>query len=146
MGKTIGTGGGKAFHLEMQVRDHELDQYGVVNNSVYNNYLEHARHEFLIQVGMDAAEVAASGRSLALSKLTVHYRISLRSRDKFQIVVRISEISGARVMFHQTILRDSDRALMLEAWAEAVFLDDRGRPMRVAQEHREAFQPYLEIT
>ena len=35
------------YSLEMTVRDYECDLQGVVNNAVYQNYLEHARHEYL---------------------------------------------------------------------------------------------------
>ena len=35
------------FRTEMHVRDYELDIQSIVNNSVYQNYLEHARHEYI---------------------------------------------------------------------------------------------------
>ena len=134
----------KEYQLEMQVRDYELDQYGVVNNSVYNNYLEHTRHEFLITVGIDAAEVASSGRSLALSRLSLHYRASLRSKDRFRVTLAVSVLSGARVEFLQIIRRMPDETVMLEARAEAVFLDEHGRPQRVTPDHKAAFMPYFD--
>lgn len=31
------------FSIEMEARDYELDLQGIVNNSVYQNYIEHAR-------------------------------------------------------------------------------------------------------
>ena len=133
-----------AFTLNLQVRDYELDQYGVVNNAVYSQYLEHARHEFLIAMGLDAAQVARSGRSLALSEIHVVYRISLRSRDLFAVTSRISEVRGARVTFAQAIYRAGETRPALQATAVAVFVDERGRPQRVEGELRAMFEKHLE--
>ena len=43
------------FELDMQVRDYECDIQGIVNNAVYQNYLEHCRHKFLQMAGFDFA-------------------------------------------------------------------------------------------
>ena len=49
------------FTLELAVRDYECDLQGVVNNAVYQNYLEHARHEYLKSIGIDFAALTAQG-------------------------------------------------------------------------------------
>lgn len=133
----------KVFSLDFAVRDYELDQYGVVNNSVYLNYLEHTRHEFLIALGIDPAAVARSGRALALSEIHVAFRSSLRSRERFRVELTIGELRGARVAMQQRIVSGPDERLVLEATAVAAFLDERGRPTRIAPEHRDAFAPFL---
>ena len=134
----------KQFVLDFQVRDTELDQYGVVNNAMYQVYLEHTRHEFLIGVGIDAAAVAGEGRSLALSAINIRFLAPLRSRDLFQVGLTISRLTGARVEFHQQILKADGKTRILEAWAEAAFLDERGRPIRLPGLFRSGVEPYLE--
>jgi YbgC/YbaW family acyl-CoA thioester hydrolase len=133
----------QVFSLDLEVRDYELDQYGVVNNAVYLRYLEHTRHEFLITLGIDPAAVARSGRSLALSEIHVAYRSSLRSRDAFQVRLRVKAITGARVSFEQIIDTHPGARRVVEAEAVAVFLDERGRPTRLDPEHKRLFAQYL---
>ncbi|MCP4188209.1 MAG: acyl-CoA thioesterase, partial [Gammaproteobacteria bacterium] len=46
-----------SHQLEFKVRDYECDMQAVVNNGVYQNYLEHARHDFLHSKGINFAEL-----------------------------------------------------------------------------------------
>jgi len=129
--------------LDLTVRTYELDQYGVVNNAVYQNYLELARAELLAQVGVDTAAVARGGRALALSELLLKFRRPLVSGDAFQVRTHIAELTGVRAVFAQQVLRMPDETVMLDARAEAVFLDERGRPMRIAPEIKAALSEFL---
>lgn len=133
----------RELRLDLTVRTYELDQYGVVNNAVYQNYLELARAELLAQVGVDTAAVARGGRALALSELRLTFRRPLVSGDAFQVRTHLAELTGVRAVFAQQIVRMPDETLMLDARAEAVFLDGRGRPMRIAPEVKAALAEFL---
>ena len=54
------------FSVEITVRDYECDQQGIVNNAIYLNYLQHARHEFGRSVGLDWLELNEQGIDLVI--------------------------------------------------------------------------------
>lgn len=114
--------------LTLAVRDYECDLQGVVNNSVYMNYLEHARHEFLKSRGVDFAEVTASGIHLVVVKAELEYRASLTSGDNFSVRTRVEQEGRLKFVFLQEILRTLDQALMLKARITTTALNERGRP------------------
>lgn len=118
----------KMFDLELKVRDYECDMDHVVNNAVYLNYLEHARHEFLIGMGLHFGELSKQGVSLVVTRIEADFRASLTSGDTFLVRTSFSRKGRIRLLFNQTIFRRSDNRLMLSAIVTGTALNARGRP------------------
>ena len=117
-----------SFTLEMAVRDYECDLQGVVNNAVYQNYLEHARHEYLKSVGIDFAALAAQGINLVVTRVEIDYRLSLTSGDRFVVEVRPERLSKVRIGFRQDIRRLPDGREVVNALVIGTALNAKGRP------------------
>ena len=111
----------------MEVRDYELDMQGVVNNAVYQNYIEHARHLFLKASGLDFAEITRSGIHLVVTRVELDYLAPLKSGDRFVVTVAMEQISRLRWGFRQEILRQPESKPMLRALVVGTSLDERGR-------------------
>lgn len=118
----------EVFSLEMAVRDYECDLQAVVNNAVYQNYLEHARHEFLKSVGIDFAALSAQGINLVVTRIEIDYKTSLVSGDRFLVEVRPERISPVRIGFRQDIYRLPDRKPVIRALVTGTALNAKGRP------------------
>lgn len=116
------------FSLEMAVRDYECDLQGVVNNAVYQNYLEHARHEYLKTIGIDFAALTAQGINLVVTRIEIDYKTSLASGDRFVVEVRLERISPVRIGFRQDIYRLPDRKVVVKALVTGTALNAKGRP------------------
>ena len=101
------------FEIEFKVRDYECDMAGIVNNSVYLNYLEHARHEFIKTIGLGFKEMLEEGIVTVVARADLSYKTSLRSGDLFVIKIRV-EHSGVRYIFYQDIYRLPDYKLCLK--------------------------------
>ena len=114
--------------LEFKVRDYECDMQGVVNNGVYQNYLEHARHEFLQAEGINFAQVTASGINLVVVRAQLDYRKSLVSNDRFVVRSLLRRVSRLRFEFRQDIFRLPDEELMLNALITGTAVNRNGRP------------------
>lgn len=114
--------------LELKVRDYECDLQGHVNNAVYQNYLEHARHEFLLGCGIDFAALAAEGINLVVIRAELDYKLPLRSGDRFRITTQVEQLSPVRFAFRQSILRLPDEKPAVVGRILGTALNRRGRP------------------
>ena len=116
------------FKVDFKVRDYECDLQGIVNNSVYFNYLEHARHEFLYAQGVDFAQLAKDKINLVVLRSEMDYKQSLKPGDAFYVVVEPQRISRLKFAFKQTIIRKQDEKVMLNALVIGTSVNAQGRP------------------
>ena len=111
------------YELEFKVRDYELDFQGVVNNSNYQHYLEHARHEFLKTRGGSMSALHDAGVDPMVSKITIEYKSPLRGGDEFVVGVNMVR-EGAKLVFLQDIHNLANDRLVVKARVEVICLKD----------------------
>ena len=123
----------KEFELQFSVRDYELDTQGVVNNSVYQNYLEHARHEYLKSIGLNFNELHQNGTDAVVHKIELVYKKPLMGDDRFVVRTHAKQSGNVRFIFYQNIYRLPDNEPVLEGVITGVFMKN-GRPIRPPEE------------
>lgn len=116
------------YEIEMMVRDYECDMQGIVNNAVYQNYLEHCRHEFLNEVGLNFEQLCRDGIDAVVTRIEIDYRVPLKSRDEFLVRLGMHKQGRLRFVFDQSIVRKADEKTVLEAQVTGV-ITRSGKPV-----------------
>ena len=98
------------FKLTDKVRDYECDLQGVVNNSNYQHYMEHTRHEFLESLGENFGAMHEKGIDAFVARVDIQFKNSLRSGDRYTSCLNVYK-KGVKLVFEQDIYRESDGAL-----------------------------------
>lgn len=73
------------YSREDKVRDSEVDMHQGVNNSIYLQYLQHARHEFLRARG-----VAIDIHVPVVMEAHVKYQAFLTANDRYRVDIRVT--------------------------------------------------------
>ena len=111
------------FKLTDKVRDYECDLQGVVNNSNYQHYMEHTRHEFLESLGENFGKMHEKGVDGFVSRVEIQYKTSLKSGDSY-ISCLTAYKKGVKLVFEQDIYRASDNALATKGIVESVIVEN----------------------
>jgi acyl-CoA thioester hydrolase len=120
------------FNLDFVVRDYELDLQGIVNNSVYQNYMEHCRHEFIKSRGVDFARLHHDeGIDPVVVRIEIDYKRPLTSGDRFSVKLNIGFEGRMKMIFWQDIYRE-DGTLMTQGKITAAILKNF-RPIPVPE-------------
>lgn len=90
------------FQIEMAVRDYECDMQGIVNNAIYQNYMEHTRHEFIKTLGLNFTELCEQGIDVVVARIEIAFKNSLRGDDRFISCVKLKN-EGIKYIFDQAI-------------------------------------------
>jgi acyl-CoA thioester hydrolase len=111
-----------------------------VNNAVYLNYLEFARHEYLRDIGFPLEELSAEGFSMLVAEISIRYRKPAGPDDELTILtspIKRTKISGVLV---QKIFHGDDE--IADAAVKWVCVDSLGKPAPLPEKyHREGLDP-----
>ena len=110
------------FKLTIKVRDYECDLQGVVNNSNYQHYMEHTRHEFLESFGENFGAMHEKGVDAFVSRVDIQFKTSLRSGDSCISCLNMKK-EGPKLVFYQDIYRASDLVLAAKGKVEIVVVE-----------------------
>ncbi|MBQ3656099.1 MAG: acyl-CoA thioesterase [Bacteroidales bacterium] len=118
------------FELEFKVRDYECDLQGIVNNAVYQNYLEHTRHEFLRSANNDFAEMHRQGINPVVIKSELEYKAPLTSGDEFVVKLALRRINYVKFQFIENIYMKGTNKLVLNGLITCA-VTMNGRPVKI---------------
>ena len=121
------------FEQKFEVRDSEIDMFGVVNNSIYLTYLQHTRHSFFKKISIDFASLGAKGWNPVVTRIDVRYKKPLKSGDRFVVKFAVANIKRVKFQFIQKIFliapsSEEESTEMLEAFVEGTTISPEGRP------------------
>ncbi len=116
----------------LTVRSYECDSYAHVNNAVYLNYLEVARHEMLEALGMDYEAMRSAGFGLVVAQIDIRYRRPAVAGDVLTIMSHATKRLRVGGIIAQRILRSEE--VIAEAEVTWVSIDGRGRAAPLPKE------------
>ncbi len=120
------------IRTEMQVMYFDTDAAGVVHNINYLRFIEIARTQLAIQMGMSFEEIARTQVHPVVTRTEIDYRRPALLGDVVRIDGRIAESSKVRFFCEFEVVRPRDEALLVTCrQALALVRMPEGRPMRL---------------
>lgn len=113
----------------IRVRFYELDPYEHVNHSVYIQYFEAARAQWLTEIGFPLDRLKRDGIQIVVTEIHTRYLGSAGPSDELTVETELAELRRVSMTFTQRICR-GDEALV-EQTISAATITTAGRPTRV---------------
>jgi acyl-CoA thioester hydrolase len=134
---------GHAFRARIYYAD--TDFSGFVYHARYLEFLERGRSDYLRLAGIYHTELAAGEQPLiwVVRKMEINFILPARMDDIVTVETVTEEVSGARIMMSQTMLRGSIR--LISAKVEAAVVTPEGKPRRFPKDWITRLRPVLTL-
>ena len=130
------------FFHKLKVYYEDTDSGGVVYYANYLKFLERARTEALYSIGYSNKKVKDVFESLIIVKAcNIEYKKSANLEDELTIRSFVKSITKTSFFMNQIITKDNDT--IVEAQVHLVFVDDKGKPVKIPDEIYSKFKPYF---
>lgn len=144
-GRIVSDGNGQRHVLPVRVYFEDTDAGGIVYHAAYVRFCERGRTDFLRHMGSTARTMIDGSDSLepaifVVRRMNMDFIRPGMMDDLLTVETRVKELGGASVTLIQTIMRQGNR--LFEAEVMIVLISKSGKPLRLSQRVREAFQAH----
>ena len=130
------------FFHKLKVYYEDTDSGGVVYYANYLKFLERARTEALHSIGYSNKKVKDEFNSLIIVKsCNIEYKRPSYLEDELNVRSFVKSISKTSFHMNQIISRDDD--IIVEAQVHLVFIDSKGKPIKIPEQIYSKFKPYF---
>ena len=130
------------FFHKLKIYYEDTDSGGVVYYANYLKFLERARTEALYSVGYSNKKVKENFDALIIVKsCNIEYKKSAHLEDELTIRSFVKSITKTSFFMNQIITRDED--IIVEAQVHLVFVDQKGKPIKIPDEIYSKFKPFF---
>ncbi len=132
----------KNFFHKLKVYYEDTDAGGVVYYANYLKFIERARTEALVTLGLNNKKIKEDFGSLIVVKsCNIEYKTSAYLEDELNIRSFVKSITKTSFFMNQFISRGED--LIAEAQVHLVFVNIEGKPVRIPGALFQDFKPYF---
>ena len=130
------------FYHNVKVYYEDTDAGGIVYYANYLKFLERARTEALVTLGFNNKKIKDDfGAQIIVKSCNIEYKISAYLEDELTIRSFVKSITKTSFFMNQFISRGED--LIAEAKVHLVFVNNKGKPMRIPETLLHEFRPYF---
>ena len=133
----------KNFTHNVKVYYEDTDAGGVVYYANYLKYLERARTEALTTIGSSNTKIKNDyGALIIVKSCNIEYKKSSYLEDDLQIKSFVETTSKTSFLMNQSIFKDKDKELIVEAKIHLVFINEKFKPVKIPEKIISDFKPY----
>ena len=130
------------FYHNVKVYYEDTDAGGVVYYANYLKYLERARTEALATIGLSNLQIKEKfGALIIVKSCNIEYKKSAHLED--QLVIRSFVKSVTKTSFFMNQFITKGESLIVEAQVHLVFINEKGKPVKVPDVIFDNFKPYF---
>ena len=132
----------KNFNHKIKVYYEDTDAGGVVYYANYLKYLEGARTEALIKIGLSNLKIKDNFKALIIVKsCNIDYKKSAYLEDELNIKSYILSLTKTSFVMCQTIFKN--KIVIVEAKIYLVFVNEKVKPIKIPKLVVDKFKPYI---
>ena len=130
------------FFHNVKVYYEDTDAGGVVYYANYLKYLERARTEALSTIGLSNIQIKDKFDALIIVKsCNIEYKKSAQLEDELKIRSFVKSVTKTSFFMNQIITNNDN--IIVEAQVHLVFVDEKGKPIKVPEIIFNNFKPYF---